>query len=179
MSIKIKDILTFENEKEYKVHLANWNGHNHPLDVFVSSKEDWEGWNSWRSEKDDFNRKYIFSLMDYYHEPNTWIFGGVFEVVKRLNKTRAKGDEVELTDQFKPFIGRLKINWQRTGRAKARKLENCLDDFMLSELLREEYTGEIFCGYENINHDFNILENIFLTGKPDWKAALFNVKAYT
>ena len=176
MSIKIKDILTFENEKEYKVHLANWNGHNHPLDVFVSSKEDWEGWNSWRSEKDDFNRKYIFSLMDYYHEPNTWIFGGIFEVVKRLNKTRAKGYEVELTDQFKPFIGRLKINWQRTGRAKARKLENCLDDFMLSELLREDYTGEVFCGYENINHDFNILENIFLTGKPDWKAALFNVK---
>ena len=173
MSIKIRDIINFENEKDYKVHLANWDGCNQPLDVFVRSKEEWQGWNSWRSEKDDFNRKYIFSLMDFYHEPNTWLFGGVFEIVKRLNKT---GYEIELTDQFKPFIGRLKINWQRTGRVRARILENCLDDFVLSAILKEEYTGEVFCGYEHINHDFNILENIFYTDKQDWKAALINVK---
>lgn len=176
MGIKLTDILEFEDEKKYKVHLANWNGHNQPLDIFVSSKKDWEGWNSWRSEKDDFNRQYIFSLMDYYHEPNTWLFGGVYEVVKRLNKTRAKGYEIKLTNQFKPFIGRLKIKWQRSGRAKARRLENCLAEFEVSEILKEEYTGEVFCGYENINHDFHILESIFLTGKPDWKAALENVK---
>lgn len=176
MNIKLNDILDFEDEKTYKVHLANWNGDNHPLDIFVSDKERWKGWNSYRGEKDDFNRQYIFSLMDYYHEPNTWLFGGVYEVLKRFNKTKSKGYEIELTEQFKPLIGRLKIKWQRSGRAKARRLENCLGDFEVSEILREEYTGEVFCGYENINHDFHILENIFLTGKPDWKAALENVK---
>lgn len=30
--------------------------------------------------------------------------------------------------------------------------------------------------HENINHDFHVLENIFQAGKPDWKAALANVK---
>lgn len=114
--------------------------------------------------------------MDFYHEPNTWLFGGVYEVVKRFNVTRDIGYQVELTDQFKPFIGRLKIRWQRTGRAKARKLENCLDDFLLSEILKEEYSGQEFCGYEQINHGFNTLEHIFQTGKQDWKAALTNIK---
>ena len=174
--IKIDEVLNFPDEKRYKVHLANWNGESHPLDVFVKSKDEWKNWNSWRSERDDFNRQYIFSLMEYYHEPNTWLFGGTYEVVKRLSKTRDKGYEVKLTDQFKPFIGRLKIYWQRSGRAKSRRLESCLDDFYLSEVLKEEYTGEEFCGYEDINHDFHVLENIFNRGKQDWKAALINVK---
>jgi hypothetical protein len=57
-----------------------------------------------------------------------------------------------------------------------RILENCIEEFEVSEILKEEYTGEVFCGYENINHDFHVLENIFLTGKQDWKTALVNVK---
>ncbi|MEZ5527208.1 MAG: hypothetical protein R3F26_06695 [Gammaproteobacteria bacterium] len=64
-----------------------------------------KGMEPWRSEKDDFNCQYIFSLMDYYHEPNTWLFGGVYEVVARLGTTRSKGYEVALTDQFTPYIG--------------------------------------------------------------------------
>src|SRR5690606_9501945 len=64
MDIHLNDILTFPNPKDYKIHLATWNGKVQPLEVFVRDKMEWEGWNSWRSEKDDFNRKYIFSLMD-------------------------------------------------------------------------------------------------------------------
>ncbi len=176
MNIHLTEILTIKNQKDYKVHLASWNGHNQPLDIFVSDKEEWKGWNSWRSDKDDFNRQFIFSLIDFYHEPNIWLFGGIYEVVKRLNKTRTHGYEVELTDQFEPFIGRLKIIWQRTGRTKARRLENCINNFIVAEVLKEEYTGEVFCGYENINHDFHMLENIFATEKPDWKGALKNIK---
>lgn len=176
MNIKLSEIVDFESPTEYKIHLANWNGDDHPLDVFVRSKEDWKSWNSWKGEKDDFNRKYIFSLMEYYHEPNIWLFGGIYEVIGRLNKSRDIGYEVELSEKLKPFIGRLKLKWQRSGRAKSRKLENYLNEFEVSEILREEYSGEAFCGYEKINHDFQMLENIFLTAKPDWKAALENVK---
>jgi hypothetical protein len=55
-------------------------------------------------------------------------------------------------------------------------MENYLDQFSVSELLKAEYTGEVFCGYENINHDFTALESIFMQSKSDWKAALENVK---
>ncbi len=176
MDINLNNILHFPSPKDYKVHLATWNGKVQPLEVFVRDRKEWEGWNSWRSEKDDFNRQYIFSLMDYYHEPNEWLFGGVYEVVERLNVTRGRGYKISLTDQFTPYIGRLKLSWKRSGRAKSRKLENYLEEFRVSELLREKYTGAIFCGYEHINHDFHILENIFLASKPDWKAALYSVK---
>jgi len=175
MNIKLTDVLDFDNPKDYKVHLASWSGKHQPLDVFVSNREQWKRWNMWRGEKDEFNRKYIFSLIEFYHEPNIWLFGGVFEVLSR-GKKFSHSYKVKLTNQFKPMIGRLKIEWVRSGRAKARILENYVEQFKVSEILKEEYTGEVFCGYENINHDFNTLENIFLTAKPDWKAALVNVK---
>lgn len=176
MSLQLNDIIHIENAKDYKIHLASWNGHNHPLDVFVQDKAKWALWNSWRSKHDDFNRRYIFSLMDYYHAPNQWLFGGVYEVVERKNVERGYGYKVELTDQFQPLIGRLMISWKRSGRTKSRVLEKYLDEFTVSEILREPYTGAIFCGYEHINHDFSALEHIFKTSKPDWKAALYSVK---
>ena len=46
----------------------------------------------------------------------------------------------------------------------------------VQEILKEAYTGETFCGYETINHSFKQLEPIFKNSKPDWKAALENVK---
>lgn len=74
------------------------------------------------------------------------------------------------------MIGRLKISQKRSGRTRARRFENCIEEFEVSEILKEPYTGEQFCGYENINHDFHKLEAVFKQNKPDWKAALENVK---
>jgi len=176
MSINFSDVIKISNPKEYKIHLASWNGHHQPLDVFISDKERWKGWNEWRGEKDEFNRQYIFSLIDFYHEKDTWIFGGVYKVLKRLNKKYGRGYKVELTNQNSEMIGRLKLNWQRIGRSKSRKMEKCIDEFQVSEILKSEFTGEVFCGYENINHDFSSLEAIYKNEKPDWKAALENIK---
>ena len=176
MTIKLTNILTFDNPENYKVHLANWNGKHQPLNVFVSSLDEWKTWNEWRGEKDEFNRQFIFSLIDFYHEEDMWLFAGCYEVVERFEKRYDFGYKVELTDQFAPFIGRLKIKWNRSARAKSRKLEGLIEELAVSEILPQKYTGEVFCGYENINHDFHILESIFRFGKQDWKAALANVK---
>ncbi len=43
---------------------------------------------------DDFNRPLIFSLASFYHEPGTWLFGGVFRVLARHEDRY----EVKLTD---------------------------------------------------------------------------------
>lgn len=174
--ILLNDIVNIDTPKHYKVHLANWNKEYQPLDVFVQDKEQWKGWNSWRGKRDDFNRQYIFSMIDYYHEQNQWLFGGVFEVLSRGNETEARSYEVELTNQLEEMIGRLKVHFVRPGRAKSLCLENYLDQFSVSEILKTEYTGEVFCGYENINHRFATLESIFNQSKSDWKAALENVK---
>jgi hypothetical protein len=168
--------LGIQNPTSYKVHLANWNGEDQPLDVFVRSKDEWKQWNSWRSNKDEFNRDYIFSLIDFFPEPDTWLFGGVYQVLERGEQNYAHSYKVDLTDQFRPMIGRLKIGWKRSGRAKARLFEKYIEEFEVSEILKEPYSGERFCGYENINHDFDRLEAIFSNTRPDWRAALENVK---
>ncbi|RJQ59618.1 MAG: GIY-YIG nuclease family protein [Stygiobacter sp.] len=176
MSIKFSEIIRISNPKEYKIHLATWNGHHQPLDIFISDKERWKGWNEWRGEKDEFNRQYIFSLIDFYHEKDTWLFGGIYKVLKRSQKKYARSYKVELTNQYNEMIGRLKFHWQRFGRAKSRKMEKCKDEFLVSEILKGEFTGEVFCGYENINHDFSSIETIYKNNKQDWKAALENIK---
>lgn len=176
MPIKLSDIIEIESPRDYKIHLATWNGINQPLDIFVTDRERWHGWNSYRGEKDDFNRRFIFSVIDFYHEPNTWLFSGIYEVLGSTNRKNAHSYRVKLTDQHKSMIGRLKLKWVRQGRTKSRRMERYFDDFEVSEILKEEYTKEEFCGYENINHDFPMLEYIFSQAKSDWKAALQNVK---
>lgn len=177
MDIKLKDILKIEDERRYKVHLATWNGKNQPLDVFVRDKEEWKHWNTHsRSGKNKFSRKYILTLISFYHETDTWLFGGVFEVTGRTGEKTGHIYEVVLTDQFKPFIGRLKIEWKRYGQQNARNLEVLVGDFVVAEILKEPYTGEKFPGYEDISVGFASLRNIIHSEKPDWKAALENVK---
>lgn len=177
--ILVQDIIKLNNLSEYKLHLGSWNGEVNPLDVFVLDFNNWKAWNEWKGIRDDFNRQYIFSLIDYYHEPNKWLFGGIFKVRKRYHdKVNENGGyEVELIQDSVKFIGRLIIEFKRTtGRGRAFKLENYIDKFSVSELLRSRYSGETFCGYENINHDFTTLETVFRTQKLDWKGALENVK---
>lgn len=174
--IPLNQILPIDNQADYKIHLACWNGENNPLDVFVRNWDEWENWNTWRSKKDDFNRAYIFSLIDFYHEPEVWLFGGVFRVIHRGNEDYSHSYKVELEKETENLIGRLKIRLKRPARAKSVKLENYYEKILVSEILREKYTGEEFCGYENINHDFHTLESIYKTVKPDWKTALVNIK---
>jgi hypothetical protein len=176
MPISLQEILPIPNLQEYKAHLAGWNGKDQPLDVFVRDRAEWAQWNTWRSRKDDFNRRYIFSLIDFYPEPHIWLFGGIYEVLFRSPENYSHSYKVQLAQTGSAFIGKLKVHLKRRGRAKSVRLENYYSQMMVSELLKEPYAGERFCSYENINHDFHILETIFKSNRPDWRAALENVK---
>lgn len=111
-------------------------------------------------------------MMRFYHEENTWLFGGIYKVLS----VKTDGYEVALQDIAHEYIGRLKLSLKLTGRNIRPKLENYYDDIVVTEILKEPYTGGVFCGYENINLGFEQLEIIFKNQKNDWKAALQNVK---
>lgn len=141
--MQLNKILHIENQQEYKVHLSGKTpSGTQSLDVFVEDKEEWKRWNEYKQEKDNFNRKYIFSLIDFYPEPDTWLFGGIFEVKERYDDVKkGRGYRVELSDICKNYIGSLKLHWKRDGREKARNYENCIPKFTLAELLTTPYTG--------------------------------------
>ncbi len=176
MDIKLKDLIKIDSLKklkEYKIHFAVNNGKDEPLDVFVRDWNKWVGWNSWCKGRNHFSRKYIFSLMRYYPQVNRWLFGGIFEVLSR-SKT---GYKVRLKQRYKKYIGRLLVDYPGPGvRGTAFKMEKHYPHLIVSQIFDKPFSGETFCGYENIEHGFLQLEPMFKQCKQDWKAALENVK---
>ena len=146
------------------------------MDVYLRDADEWRRWNESRKpgEKDIFNRRYIFSLIRYYPLAETWLFGGVFEV---LSRPRNKPYTVRLSEKYEEYIGRLLVAHPGPGvRGHSFLPETYFDQMRVAQILDKPYQGEAFPGYENVNHDFNILEPIFKSERSDWKVALSSVK---
>jgi hypothetical protein len=175
MAIMLRDLLTIDNPDQYKLHLACQNEESiRPLDEYVTSRQNWHNWNRWRGNRNDWTRPYIFSLIEFYPQADRWLFGGIFRVLDRGEA----GYELETVPAFDKFEGRLLVTFNRYQgmRGRAFYLENYIDQFEVAEILPEPYSGEAFCGYGNIEHDFGTLEAIFKNERRDWKVALSNAK---
>lgn len=175
-TISIQEVLKLEDTSHYKFHCARWNGERQPLDVYVEDKNTWLEWNTWRSSKNEFTRKYIFSLIDFYPENNVWLFGGIYEVLDRPNIPNSHSYKIRELTEYSSYVGRLKVYLPKPSRGRAFYLEHHIEQMVVSELLKEPYSGEYFPGYENIDHDFSTLVSIFKNQKSDWKSALSNIK---
>lgn len=103
--IKISAIIKIGNVHEYKLHAARWNGSDQPLDVYVRNTDEWFQWNTWRNTKDEFSRNYIFTLIDFYHETDTWLFGGIYRVISRSNVQKDHSYKIEEIKKYSPLIG--------------------------------------------------------------------------
>jgi hypothetical protein len=174
--INFHPLVSTMTPKNYKLHLACWNGTDQPLNVFVRDRTEWDGWNAWRGMRDDFNRPFIFSLIDFYPETDRWLFGGAYRVIAREEVNHAPSYKIELLEEGRQYIGRLKIALKRPARAKALNFENHYNDLVVAEVLTSPYTGEAFPGYDQIDIAFRELESIFTIQRQDWRAALENAK---
>lgn len=174
--ILLPKIFPVASPDNYKLHLACWNGYDQPLDVFVRNRTEWDGWNTWRSNRNDFSRDFIFALISFYPEADRWLFGGTYRVLSRSETPHAPSYKIQLLDESKPFIGRLKLVMKRPGRIKAFNFENHYHQLVVTEILAQPYSGEAFCGYDSINVSFSMLEAIVSIQRADWKVALENTK---
>ncbi len=86
--IPITKIIKIDNINKFKLHAARWNGEYQPLDVYVRDKKEWFGWNTWRNNKNEFSRDFVFSLIDFYPEKDTWLFGGIYEILKKKQHSK-------------------------------------------------------------------------------------------
>ncbi|WP_238285875.1 GIY-YIG nuclease family protein [Methylobacterium longum] len=170
----MSDVLRIDGEfiADYKIHFASHNGEVEPLDEWVRSNDNLFGWQEFRPSVNDFNREYIFALMKFYPENNCWLFGGVFRVLARHHDRY----EVELSQEFSEFIGRLKLYYSYTDRKRRVNFENHYERLEVGEILREPYGGRPFPGFDSVNLSFNELENIITKNRFDWRQALANAK---
>jgi hypothetical protein len=172
MTILLRDIWPVSAPETYKIHFARWNKEHQPLEVFVRDKREWQTWQEYRPERDEFKRPSIFALIQFYHEPDIWLFGGVFRVVGR----HADRYEVELSNEGAGFLGRLKLRSSYRERATRVNFENHYPELEVQEILREPYSGRSFSGFEDIDLSFEELETLVRNSRPDWRAALASVK---
>lgn len=172
IQIKLSNILPLSNPKEFKLHCAVWNGEKKPLDVFASDREEWHGWNRYKGKQNWFNRRYVFSLIRFYPEDDSWLFGGIYEVLSIIDNEY----EIEESELGQKFVGRLKLSLKLSFRNRRVNLENHYDSMIVTEILREPYTGMAFPGYEDINIGFEQLEVIYKNQREDWHGHLKNIQ---
>lgn len=170
--IKLSEIWPISNPADYKLHFARWNEINQPLEVFVRDRSEWQAWQEYWPGRDDFNRPRIFALMQFYHETDTWLFGGIYDVIGRQSDRY----DVRLSAAGSGFIGRLKLRSSYKSRTTRVNFENHYSELEVAEILREPYAGRSFPGYEDIDLSFEELEAIVRNERPDWKAALESMK---
>ncbi len=157
---------------EYKIHFAKPDSEE-PLDAYMRGFEEWTWWNRFSTGKDDFNRKYIFSLISFYPERDTWLFGGIWEVIERDFENGGNYPyKIVLCEEYQKFIGRLKIKYSHRERQVRNRMENYFHQLIVKELLEEPYAIHPFPGYKNLDISFMALENVILKDHPSWKNAL-------
>lgn len=160
-----------------KLHCAVWNGEEHPIDVLSNDPEGWEGWNSYRSNKDDFNRKFIFSLAQDRHDLTLWLFGGIWEVLDRGGEPYARSYKIALReDLMGPYVRRLYVRLALGSRQRRRKMESILNEMTVATILEEPFVGDPFPGHDKINHALADLQLVVKQNRPDWRIALEQMK---
>lgn len=168
----LADILPIEKPSDYKAHFARWNNVVEPLEVFARDKNEWRGWNEYRPLRNDFNRAHIFSLIYDYRSQNSWLFGGIWDVIERHQDRY----EIDLSSVGSALIGRLKIEYAYLQRATRVNFENHYSSMVVREILSEPFSGRAFPGFEEIDVSFDELETIVRNSRTDWRSALESVK---
>lgn len=157
----------------YKIHFAKRSEAFEPLDAFMRDRDEWKEWNRYSSKKDDYNRDYIFSLISFYPERDTWLFGGIWKVLGRdFSKNDNYPYTIELCDNYKKYVGRLKITYTHNERTVRNKMENYFSKLIVKELLEDEFSTYLFPGYKNLDLPFKTLEHVIIKDNIAWKTAL-------
>lgn len=135
-NVNLSEFLNITKLRDYKVHLACNNGECEPLDLFHEDYESWVGWNEYFGKKNDFNRKYIITLIKDYSQVDVYVFAGIFRVE---NVKYGEKYELEEVNDYEQYKGNLFISFKRYQglRGRAFKLETLCDKLRITEIHEE------------------------------------------
>jgi len=171
---KILQLLDFSKEmvNKTKIHFAIGlpDRYDALYRFYDNTFKDWQEFQN----KKNFERDYIFSLI--YYKKDEWLFAGIYKRLglKRLSKKYKY--ETELLDIGKDFIGRLIIKFEKKFRYCYVNMETYVEEFTISEILKQEHTIYLFPGYEYVRVNYDFLKKIINSDDQIWKTALKSVK---
>lgn len=175
--MRVLDLLTFMDPAvlpaKAKIHLASWNGRDHPLDVYLAGKfDDWQQWQS----KRNFEREFVISLIALAR-PHRWLFAGVHESQgsRWLEEHSAHYYTLVERPACAELNGRLVIMFQRPGRQSYLNAETWADQMLLDSILPERIRIAEFPGYKFVDLPKHELDLIVAQGLESWRTALSSV----
>jgi len=157
-----------------KVHLARWNGNEHPIDVFKSGGfDEWQRW----QKNHNFNCEFVVSLV--HDLPRSrWMFAGLF---RPTGYTIEVGEhphhyyDLERFASTQHLEGRLFCS-SAYNKRNSYVLPSTVDDMTVVELLAERISVGSFPGYKRVDISKDELDAMVRTGNESWRTALSSVK---
>jgi len=156
-----------------KLHMAVWNGEEHPLDVFLAG--DFEEWQRWQSKR-NFERRYVVSLISM-PGTNNWLFGGLYERMGIEYKKEANYYyyDLEQVKDCAELAGRLVVKFGRKFRQSYLLADRWSESISVSELKPERLTLSEFPGFKSVNLSKRELDGVIRQSIPSWRGALSSV----
>jgi hypothetical protein len=140
-SLPVSSLIRIEDPMQYTLHIARWNGQEQPLDIYANSRGEWPVGNRFPTDESSAPRNYVFSIIDFYPETDTWLFGGNFRVVAQDPAVNEFSCTTEEIPEYSGFVGRLKIHMPRPPRGLTFRLEKLLPSMEIAEVLPELFGG--------------------------------------
>ncbi|WP_223434234.1 MULTISPECIES: hypothetical protein [unclassified Pseudomonas] len=139
---------TFSPEQA-KVHLAGYNGEDHPLDVFIQG-----GFDVWprRQSNRNFKLPYVVSLIQA-GSPTRWLFAGLFRTMDCVERDGPTDYiyTLERVPAAEEWVGRLYLSSSYTKRNSYPYGKNPDGDLTVTELLAERLSIGHFPGFKKVN----------------------------
>lgn len=158
---------------EAKIHFAQWNGEQNPLDVYLAGQfDEWQRWQSRRN----FERAFVISLIDM-GGGGRWLFAGVYRAgtaTLDVERGEFRYDMVE-DAQCRELNGRLVVQVIKNWRQPYVFAENYVDVILVDELLREPLSIGEFPGFKAVNLTKDQLDTVVRQADPSWRSALSSV----
>lgn len=158
--------------EDTKIHLAVYNGRDDPLDVYFSGQ--FKEWQEEQTQR-NFERPFILSLIKMQGQ-GRWLFAGTYRSLGYENKG-AKDFlyQTEAVLALEEFIGRLVVEFQRSGRQSYRDAETLYNGLTVGELYARKLSIGEFKGFKNTKLTKSQLDIIVKQNIESWRAALSGV----
>jgi len=161
IDVKINDL---------KIHLACWNGREHPIDEYYAGN--FEEWQEWQNRR-NFACSKMISLIDLGR--GNWLFAGVYEILGcRRQSDGGFKYSTKLMPEQGDIVGRITVHHKRT-RASYVWYKPAIA-LTITEIRREKMTIEEFPGYNAVVISHKTLKIITEQKISSWHAALANIK---
>ena len=167
--ILLKDLLRFSDDElaNVKIKFNQHNGYDDPMDLYRSNPEiintQWLFWNEKRRYFYEGQIAVCFLKLSY----DMWLLTTIKRVTKDLGISGGVSFEGEEIETYKPFFGRVIVQYHKTSMAQGRYFSELQDELVVNQILPDVYDGEDFPGYDKVRLSYAQLEVIIRCGKKD------------